>query len=702
MDKYTSTLQECSKIAKEEYKKVKKKLVKLRKDLTSSQQSLVRTIIDLDQSDINDKSVYETLHEVNKKTSELLENGFQNFSQSFEKKSDNLADFTVTLFGRTKAGKSTIREALTEGDGSTIGKGAQRTTRDVKTYKWNNLRILDTPGFDAYEGDEDTKIAFSQIDETDIILFLVTSDNIEESEFEKLAMLRRENKPVIILLNVLYDLKHPVKRRIFLNAPKKHVSMEAIKGHMSRLKFLSQKHFDIQNIPVIPIHALSAFESTQAIGKEKDVLYKASNFKYFSEYITHEIETSGKQKRILSFRDSYIFHLENSIKPVYEESYNSLKPLVKLLRNKQFELKKWFDKFIPDKNDEIEREIEKLFSPLFHQLDTFVDDNIEDSDFGEKWSALVNNHITDIKFQSIQKSIITDMNSYLEEFFREFNFDLDLRVSKIASEDLKGVKKGSTGKVVRWSGAAVGSASAIILSAAVANSWNPVGWGLAILGIGLGIFSWVWGSDTRNFNRKKSSIKTKMGSNLEKMQRKYQSALKTWFYKDITHGLKKKITYDLYHQVELFQKLLDEYSQIVEKIDSFTEKENIDLIQRLMKLQNPKWKGDISKVIRVQGVFTKMISDKPLFDNENELFTFNKLFGERIIEIKEGSDRMEILLDALNTNTEEINDAKYQAKENKFIVKVKKRYAGKLFGRKGINIKTAEKISNCKIQVMVE
>lgn len=489
MSKYINTLKECSEIAKQEYKLVSNKLKKQKKVLISSQNVLVDTILKLDKSDINDSSVYDSINEVNNKTSELLKNGFKSFEKSFSKKSDNLSDFTVTLFGRTKAGKSTIREALTNGNGSTIGKGSQRTTKDVKTYNWNHLRILDTPGFDAYNGEEDEKIAFSQVDETDLILFLVTSDSIEESEFEKLASLRRENKPVIILLNVLYDLKHPIKRKQFLNNPSKYVSINAIKGHLSRLKFLSKKHFDIQNVSVIPIHALSAFESNHSKDDEKKKLYDASNFGYFSNYLTNEIETSGKQKRVQSFRDSYIFHLENSIKPVYKDSYKSLKPIVRLLRNKQFELKNWFDKFIPDKNDEIERKVEKLFEPLFNQLDSFVDQNIENSDFGEKWNDIVNKHIIEDKIKLIQGNIISDMNRYLEEFFKEFKFDMNLSVSKIKSEEISEVKKSSTGKVVRWSGAAVGTASAVILSAAVANSWNPVGWGLAIVGIGLGIFS---------------------------------------------------------------------------------------------------------------------------------------------------------------------------------------------------------------------
>lgn len=702
MDKYKSTLKECSKIAKDEYKEISLKLRKLQKDLTSSQKSLLKTIIELNKSDINDKSVYESIKQVNQNTSDLLELGFQEFEKSFKRKSENLSDFTVTLFGRTKAGKSTIREALTNGDGSSIGKGSQRTTRDVREYNWNYLRILDTPGFDAYEGDEDTKIAFSQIDETDIILFLVTSDNIEESEFEKLALLRRENKPVIILLNVLYDLKHPIKRKRFLKDFHNYVSLEAIKGHLNRLKFLSKKHFDINNIPVIPIHALSAFESTQAVGNEKELLYKASNLKCFNEFIIDEIKTSGRQKRILTFRDSFIFHVENTIKPVYKESRVTLKPIVNLLRNKQLDLKRWFDKFIPDKNDEIERRLDEIFAPLINQIDTFVDNNIEKTTFGETWAKTVNEQVTQAKIKNIQEKIVNDMNNYLQEFFKEFEFDLKLRLSNIKAENLKGVKKGSTGKVVRWSGAAIRITSGIILSAAVANSWNPIGWGLAIVGMGLGIFNWFWGDDTKRFNRQKVKTKVIMKANLEKMQRKYQSSLKSWFYKDITRGLKKKITSELYQQVKLFQNLLDEYKQVIEKIEIVTERENIQLIERLLRLQKPAWKGTILRAIRVQGVFVKLLTEKKLFENDNEILKFGEILGEQVINIKEGSDRIKLMIDALGVNTNELTNAYFEPKKDKFLIKAKKRFAGKIFGQKGINVQTAERITNCKIEVEIE
>lgn len=694
------TLKDCRKIAKREYNEVSNKLKSLKKELTNSQKMLINIISSIEKSDINDESVLNGISKVNDKTSELLENGFEKFEASFSKKSDNLSEFTVTLFGRTKAGKSTIREALTNGDGSTIGKGAQRTTRDVKIYHWNHFRILDTPGFDSYKGEEDEKIAFSQLDETDIILFLITSDSIEESEFEKLTSIRRENKSVIILLNVLHDLKHPIKRKQFLEDPKKYVSEDAIKGHLSRLRFLSQKHFDIYNIPVIPIHALAAFESNQSKCKEKKQLYEASNFRYFSKYITEEIVFSGKQKRVLSFRDSYIFHLESSIKSVYEESYKSLKPIVRLLRNKQYELKNWFDKFIPDKNDEIEREFGSLFDPLFNQLDRFVDNFIQVSDFGDKWKNMVERQITEDKIKSVQESIISDMNRYLEEFFKEFKFEIDLKVSNIKSE-IRSVKKDSTGSIIRWMGATIGTASAIILSTAVVNSWNPVGWGLAIIGVGLGIFSWFWGDDTKRFNRQKATMKTRMFNNLEKMQRKNRGAVKTWFYNDITRGLKKKITQDLYHQVKLFQKLLKEYSILTDKIDLTIGEENIGLIKRLLELQKNPNVDSILKVARIQGIVTKLLIESPLFFSENDRKEFEIILGERIFEIKKDNDEIQLLLNALVTNTNEVLQIDFDSKKKLYKCLVKKDIAGKIYGHLWSNVRTAEKIIDKKILIKV-
>ena len=198
-------------------------------------------------------------------------------------------------------------------------------------------------------------------------------------------------------------------------------------------------------------------------------------------------------------------------------------------------------------------------------------------------------------------------------------------------------------------------------------------------------------------------MKTRMFNNLEKMQRKNTGALKTWFHEVITRGLKKKITQDLHHQVVLFQKLLSEYSVIAEKIDSFTEKENIGLIKRLLELHHSNGydTNAIYKVARIQGVLTKILVENPLFNEDKNCKNFIQIYGERIVEIKKENDRIKFLLDALNTDATEIINAFYRDKDKRFVVKVEKGVAGRIYGHSWSNLRTAEKIINNKIQIEV-
>ena len=173
------------------------------------------------------------------------------------KKKKRLEKFAVTLFGRTMAGKSTIREALTHGDGGTIGKGAQRMTRDVKEYEWNQLRIVDTPGIGAYEGEDDRKMAISVIDESDVLIFLVSSDSIQETEFRSMRDVRDRNKPILFVLNVEYDLSKEVYRRKFLGDSYPLMGKEATAGHEKRIRKLASDELGIRTPTVIPIQLIS-------------------------------------------------------------------------------------------------------------------------------------------------------------------------------------------------------------------------------------------------------------------------------------------------------------------------------------------------------------------------------------------------------------------------------------------------------------
>ncbi|MCD4542278.1 GTPase domain-containing protein, partial [Klebsiella pneumoniae subsp. pneumoniae] len=128
-----------------------------------------------------------TLQNMIHRISIQFKGGLDELTKALDQKQRHLNSFTLSLFGKTKAGKSTIREALSHGNGETIGKGAQRTTRDILEYNWNGLRLLDVPGFEAFKGDKDTDKAHDVIDQSDMILFLTSDDSVQPGEFDEMS-----------------------------------------------------------------------------------------------------------------------------------------------------------------------------------------------------------------------------------------------------------------------------------------------------------------------------------------------------------------------------------------------------------------------------------------------------------------------------------------------------------------------------------
>ena len=190
---YEEALRICERVAKEEYNFANEALVgatdlvdALRQDLKSAGKPRRGS----------SKASYDAsaqIEELERKLDSSASEAVAIVQRALAKKAERLSKFTVTLFGRTMAGKSTIREAITHGDGGTIGKGAQRTTRDIREYDWNELRVVDTPGIGAYEGDADRELALSVVDESDLLLCCGVSSNNKACYASTQSALQPEN-----------------------------------------------------------------------------------------------------------------------------------------------------------------------------------------------------------------------------------------------------------------------------------------------------------------------------------------------------------------------------------------------------------------------------------------------------------------------------------------------------------------------------
>jgi GTPase Era involved in 16S rRNA processing len=122
---------------------------------------------------------------------------------------------------------------------------------------------VDTPGIAAYLGQQDREIALSVVDESDLILFISSSDSIQEEEIEGLSCIRGQNKPLILVLNVKEDLTKGVRLRRFISEPERLFAEEKIGGHIRRLERIVRDKLSMQSCTTVPIHAQAAFLATR-------------------------------------------------------------------------------------------------------------------------------------------------------------------------------------------------------------------------------------------------------------------------------------------------------------------------------------------------------------------------------------------------------------------------------------------------------
>ncbi|PZO35938.1 MAG: hypothetical protein DCF19_22750 [Pseudanabaena frigida] len=499
---FKKALKKCSTASKKAYDtslvyytRVSQILEKLKKNLDEIAPKF------LADKDAAKYSFGETVRQITTEINDQSTTKLDDLKRYLDKQKEHLKDFTVVLFGKTKAGKSTIREALTRGDGGTIEKGAQRTTQDIKEYEWQGLRLIDTPGIEAYKGEEDQQKAVEIALEADMVIFLVSDDATQPKEFEAMQWLNKINKYFFILLNVKEALENKNKpddnRRLerFIKNPNKVFDVKRLQGHEQRIRGHFSKVFEVDKVDIVCVHALAAFLSTRPNYKDySNELWSLSRVETAYNLISKEIVKTGYQKRVLTICNGVVNFINDIIRSLYTHQ-KSLEAQVRFMNDKIPSLEKKLQKISKKGNQRIERKCKERFDKIRGWIPRFVDDYLGKDSAQLEYQKRINKETEDIQkeMKGLFQELVNEVKEALEEFEKEYMYDMG--TIKIDPPEINNFQKDYTDDTLKYVSMGLGATSAIAMGIAAfagANFWNPIGWIAGIASVVVGIFGWQW------------------------------------------------------------------------------------------------------------------------------------------------------------------------------------------------------------------
>lgn len=599
---YRYMIEKCEKTAKEDFSVVKPSYEKVldacAKTITKIQQYKNSISSETELSEEISKAVGLFVDKLNRDVLEQTKEAQNSLAQ----KERTVSDFTISLLGRTKAGKSTLHAVLTNQGKESIGIGKQRTTRYNRVYQWNCLRIIDTPGIGSSEagGRSDEEIAASVLGETDIICFVIVDDSILKDILEFIERISLLNKPIIVLLNHKENIKPEVKFNRFIANPTEWLYTNGesnLQGHIDRIKKYAQtKGFD-NLISVFPVFLLPALMSTESeYVKYSDLLWNSSNVDVFIKQLKEWISKGGSIKRSQTILDEASVNFGRA----NEQILMAEEILVDRIDNLQKQRKKK-DAKLRDLGEIVKTKIRKLLEEKYkdlattYALDFAEEEYCKSGNVSKDWQS----YLTRIEFTK-------DVNDEIEKEFKVFTNEIDDIVSELF-EDYYFSIKGSfetlkadipfeinLRAIARLGGAALGVAGSIVL--AILGISNPVGWVLTLAGTAIGLLANLFKSKEKKrqeainkvYNAVHDSVMGCMKSEIEQTIQKVDNVIQSSIEKvdrlfsDLISGLNK--TYEWSRELRNTfieqQKWLNKvygwrlFQYLTNKNDSF----NLDLI----------------------------------------------------------------------------------------------------------------------------
>lgn len=456
-----------------------------------------------------------------------------------EKKRRELQTFNITLFGRTMSGKSTLMEILTNGDGSSIGTGAQRTTRDVRSYPWQGLTVTDVPGIAAFEGQTDEETAHDAAEQADLILFLISDDAPQPAEAEHLARLRQQGRHVLGIHNVKRALDSDREIRYFLvRDQQKLFAADRLRAISRQFDEMADRHTPGRELELTHTHLRARYLSRQPEYAERSAeLEAASRFYEVERRILDEVSNHGPFLRRRNFLDSAVASTGQITGSLHAMS-EVFQQFHLRLADRNRELQGWLRTRSGHVSSQIDRLVQQTVGDLRRQINDFVEEHFEDKQLHDRWNERISAANLNRKMQEAQRQLAGEC----QERIRQLTEDMQQEIGQIAAQ-FQRVNDLETGPITdtrgRWNWGVTGLSSTLGLGAAAALFIPVPGVNVAasiVLGVAAGAVGLVgtllgrlFGNRDQKRREAIEKITPELQKNLDDIERQMRSSMNQWW-----------------------------------------------------------------------------------------------------------------------------------------------------------------------------
>ncbi len=563
----TKALSECYEAAKSGYELAADERAVLDKILESAEDNIRETAIEYKASPCEVIGLGEALEGQLSDIQQSVDSLRISFTEDLNALKEDLEKFSVTLFGRTMAGKSTLMEVLTEGDGSAIGMGAQRTTRDIRRYEWNGLAVTDVPGIGAFEGEEDTRLAFDAAKTADLIVFLLTDDAPQAVEADCFRQVKDLGKPVIIIMNVKVSVDSGKSMKLIerdMNRAFDDERIEEIRNQFCR--FAEPFGQDWNNVPFVATHLKAAYEAVKSAKagdtEQEEFWTRISRIDDLKSLICEEVRVRGKYIRVKTFADIIANPMIEALSELDLQSRMN-ESQGKVVSDKKRALEKRKAVFVKDGKKRIESFMMRLKSELRSDIAVFAEEHYNDKMADIAWGEIIESKNIEGRCKELLDDMEAEVDGIIEETIREM--ESELRYVSIDSVQRTFLTPAliDAKRIVGWTSLLLGGggtvAAAILTLSGLEIAAGPVGWVAAAIGLagGIGLLFLESTGD------KLAKARAKLEKELTESVNATCDSIWTQLEKNLNRLIKGKI--DL---------VLDELTKIENVIESLAETQN--------------------------------------------------------------------------------------------------------------------------------